>query len=567
MKHTQPLIKNRYQSLKLFQDSLVAYTHVGKDTHTKKRVLIQTYKDDYLNADLIHELIELTETLMALDHPSLFQIIDYDYDGESFYVIYSADEKVVSLHRYLDENPDLTVQELWKIVRQLLSGLRYLESHNIVHGSLDLTSIYLTPDHQVRVLRTAIPARIIKANMENFEVIEEGVFLAPEFVHRFDYDIRSDIYSFGVILYYLFSRKLPYDVYHNLKKLKESYLKHPHPFSPILPSVPDKVTQLISTCIRVNPDQRFDSFNSLALAYQQDSNDFELPEASEGRIETEIRQELEVEKKKFRRQLFLSFGILGWVLSLLLIGYQGYIRYLTAIPEIAVPELRSLSLEEGVHQLEEQKLSAEIGGYRFHPTVEAGNIIETKPPAGREVKRSRTIRVYISKGPIQLLVPDLVGRNLDQAELLLQDKSSLIEIKEEQYSDSFAKGVIIEQSPTPNTFISSSENISLVVSKGLPVDVEVTKAISFFFQSKQALRKVLVSFYLEPQWNTQDVLITSKQNGSTETIYHKEHYPGEEAVLEFELPLESTIYVYFNDDLIVEKTVQDEEELQVLESN
>ena len=82
---------------------------------------------------------------------------------------------------------------------------------------------------------------------------------------------------------------------------------------------------------------------------------------------------------------------------------------MTSIPEVAVPNLMGLTQEEAERIAKEYNLKSHNAGIRFHPNIEEGLVIETKPPAGRVVKENRVIRMYFSKGVGPILVPDLIG--------------------------------------------------------------------------------------------------------------------------------------------------------------
>jgi hypothetical protein len=64
-------------------------------------------------------------------------------------------------------------------------------------------------------------------------------------------------------------------------------------------------------------------------------------------------------------------------------------------------------------------LNTKIGGLQYSGDIPANHIISQDPPAGSEVKKGRSVRIVISRGPASVQVPNLKGLSLDQAETLL----------------------------------------------------------------------------------------------------------------------------------------------------
>ena len=79
----------------------------------------------------------------------------------------------------------------------------------------------------VKLSNISIPTLIIKDNMDTLEIIEEGLFFAPEFLHRQEITSKNDIYSFGILLYFFYACKWPYPYSQDITKLKKSLLKDP----------------------------------------------------------------------------------------------------------------------------------------------------------------------------------------------------------------------------------------------------------------------------------------------------------------------------------------------------
>lgn len=124
--------------------------------------------------------------------------------------------------------------------------------------------------------------------------------------------------------------------------------------------------------------------------------------------------------------------------------------------------------------------------YEYDSTVPAGNVISQYPTAGSSVKEGTTVTLTISQGVKSVVVPSVVGKELEAAENELTNAGLNVTVKED-YDDTVAEGLVISQSIAGNKTVSEGTAITITVSLGkkteyyscsyeLPVPAEVTKA-------------------------------------------------------------------------------------------
>ncbi|MDQ6938153.1 MAG: PASTA domain-containing protein, partial [Actinomycetota bacterium] len=101
---------------------------------------------------------------------------------------------------------------------------------------------------------------------------------------------------------------------------------------------------------------------------------------------------------------------------------------------------------------------------RFDDSVAAGSVINTSPAAGRAVKRTDVVTVYVSTGPPLVDVPVVTGRSKDDAAAILISRKFKVNT-EEQFSDTVGPGDVISQNPSGGSARKFSP-VKLVVSKG-----------------------------------------------------------------------------------------------------
>jgi len=166
------------------------------------------------------------------------------------------------------------------------------------------------------------------------------------------------------------------------------------------------------------------------------------------------------------RQL-AAFFIFSLVLVLLLdkIVMPLYVRHGR---EIKLMDVRKQRAAEAVSLLKANGFQVE-----FADTVEAGNlprgiIVDQQPPPGFTVKKGRIVRLVVTGGEHFFNMPNLVGKALRAAQLLVDGNKLLLDTVEYIYSSEKPEGVVCEQSLLPGSMVATGTSLRLVVSKGAP---------------------------------------------------------------------------------------------------
>jgi len=130
--------------------------------------------------------------------------------------------------------------------------------------------------------------------------------------------------------------------------------------------------------------------------------------------------------------------------------------------EVEVPDVSGASIDDATAQLATVGLGLRIDGRVGDPTVPRDHIIEQDPVPGTVLRRQQAVRVHVSEGQRDPIVPDVIGQADRSAEILLTQESiqpSRIEIR----STSYPEGTIVAQDPAPE---SRSAAVSLLVNRG-----------------------------------------------------------------------------------------------------
>jgi serine/threonine-protein kinase len=140
-----------------------------------------------------------------------------------------------------------------------------------------------------------------------------------------------------------------------------------------------------------------------------------------------------------------------------------------------VPKLSGLSLDAAQAAVSRARLSFGTATYRYSEKVARGVVVSSDPAASTRLRRSGLVDVVVSRGPRPVRVPDLTGKDAEDAARVLEARG--LEVRtQEQHSDTVEEGDVVAQTPGSGTLF-RRDVVELVVSLG-PVLVDVPGVVS-----------------------------------------------------------------------------------------
>ena len=325
------LIKSKYELVELIREDIISLCYRGATHYSKHPLLIWEYKAEYLNSSLVTRLINLSEKLIQFQSPNVLTMIDYYYDGKSFYVVYEGPASFVSLDTYLKQVKKVDLNQLWSFASQLLTVLLKFEQAGLCCGNINFSDIVVTSDQKILLSRSTLPLEIYKQNKADLVVIEDCVFLAPEFILNGSYSSSSDMYSFAVLLFVFFSQKWPFKYSIIIDQMKKEIVKGPLKFEPIHERIPDRLGKMISVCLKPDPENRFRSFVELIKVYRGDMDFSQHPTKEESGVRKRLDDYLN-QKKLDKTVLWVKRALV--VITIIVsffVCQKLYISYITSL--------------------------------------------------------------------------------------------------------------------------------------------------------------------------------------------------------------------------------------------
>ncbi|MGB9749570.1 MAG: PASTA domain-containing protein [Caldisericia bacterium] len=134
---------------------------------------------------------------------------------------------------------------------------------------------------------------------------------------------------------------------------------------------------------------------------------------------------------------------------------------------VSTPSIVGLKIRDAEKVAEEKGLLVKVTKSDFSTDFPIDYIISQDPSPYVLVKKGRIINVVISSGPPKVLVPDFIGMNFKDAQDIIYNNKLILGKIEEISDPNVGVGIIIDQSPSPKTYVEVGSKIDLKISKGV----------------------------------------------------------------------------------------------------
>ncbi|MFH2093172.1 MAG: protein kinase, partial [Pseudomonadota bacterium] len=233
------------------------------------------------NKDLISKFINEVRQLLLLDHPYIVRAHDYDeWQGYHFFTMEYV--QGISLDRLINarqkEPPPFTVEQAIMILEQLLKALEQAHQQTI-HRDIKPANIMIVgefPNIQVKVLDFGIAKAMSQSRFEKSALAEGAFFyIAPE-QSRGKVDIRSDLFSAGIVFYEMLTGEVPGGF--------------PQLPSEIIPNIPSWIDMFVKKALSAKPESRFQTAKEMRQALMKPDLTSQKPLPLAGRVQPMVQQ-------------------------------------------------------------------------------------------------------------------------------------------------------------------------------------------------------------------------------------------------------------------------------------
>ena len=248
----------------------------ARDTRLGREVAIKVLSEQFsTNRDLLNRFEHEARATSALSHPNIVSVFDVGTTDGHFYIV-SELLRGQTLRECLMEGP-LPVRKLVAFAHKIASGMAAAHAQGIVHRDLKPENIYLTKDGNLKILDFGVaklePASAV-ADDETITLTNPGVvmgtpaYMAPEQVRGEPVDARSDIFSFGLVLYEMCTARRPFKGDTPAEMMTAILREEPPPMADANPELPAAMEEVVRRCLEKKREDRFQSARDLAFVLE-----------------------------------------------------------------------------------------------------------------------------------------------------------------------------------------------------------------------------------------------------------------------------------------------------------
>jgi len=256
------------------------------DTKLKRDVAIKILPSEFSqDDDRLSRFQREAEVLASLNHPNIAAIYDLQEANETRFLVLELVEGETLAERI--ERGPVPVEEALKIGYSICEGLEAAHEKGIIHRDLKPGNIKITPDGKVKVLdfglAKALDAAPRSESLSNSPtltiagtqagmILGTAAYMSPEQAKGFNTDQRSDIFSFGAVLYEMLTGRQAFRG-DNVSEILASILAREPDFTAMPQPMNSDIARLLRRCLEKNPRRRWYAVGDLRLEIESTLSD------------------------------------------------------------------------------------------------------------------------------------------------------------------------------------------------------------------------------------------------------------------------------------------------------
>ena len=264
-----PKVLGRYRILGELGRGAMGVVYRAVDPLIEREVALKTLHTE-LPADVIDEVrvrfLREARSAGRLNHPNIVTIFDVGQEGGAAYIAMELLEGP-SLHQMLKERQRIPFHTAADIIAQVADALHHAHGFSIVHRDVKPANVVVAPSGRAKLTDFGVAYVAASDVTQNGSALGSPRYMAPEQVLGQPIDARADIFSLGVVLYELLTRRTPFEwpgdttVY----ALMQRIAGEPHPpLRQIDAEIPAGFDRIMDRALAKRPQDRYQSASEFA---------------------------------------------------------------------------------------------------------------------------------------------------------------------------------------------------------------------------------------------------------------------------------------------------------------
>ena len=271
---------SHYKILEKIGQGGMGEVFLAQDTSLDRKVALKFLPHSMQEDPVAHKrFLREAKSAAALDHPFICKIYETGKeDGKSFISMEYVQGE--TLKEQLTKGP-LALKDTLEKATEIAEALEAAHKQNIVHRDLKPSNIMLTPEGHVKVMdfglaKQLIPTEGVGSQEQALTALTKtGVtlgtlaYMSPEQLRGEEVDTRSDVFSFGVLIYEMIAGVNPFLKPQRMETASAILRDEPSPLSSWAPEVPERLEHIVKEMLAKQADERYKSAREVRVDLQQ----------------------------------------------------------------------------------------------------------------------------------------------------------------------------------------------------------------------------------------------------------------------------------------------------------
>ncbi len=275
---TATALASRYDILAELGRGGMGVVYKARDRETGSLVALKVLRPEIAGQSDVLERFK-TELVLArkITHKNVCRVYDLNRVGDSAVISMELIEGE-SLRRLLQRVDGLSTHQGLGILRQVIAGLREAHAQGVVHRDLKPENVVIATDGTVKVMDFGIARSLESGATLTGMVLGTPAYMSPEQAEGKPADARSDIYSFGLVMYEVFTGCAAFRAETPVAVAMKQVREKPKPAREFEPDLPARLEDAIEKCLEKDPKKRFRNMDQLEASLIEERAGAAAPE-------------------------------------------------------------------------------------------------------------------------------------------------------------------------------------------------------------------------------------------------------------------------------------------------